>query len=67
MLAKNVFCKQYIDETVRHWVICSSSWLLADKSRDSSQAEKKITIVKADQIKKNKTIFTRNQRTCRPP
>ena len=21
MLAKNVFCKQYIDETVSHWVI----------------------------------------------
>ena len=30
--------------------ICSSSWLLAVKSRDLSQTEKKITIAKAEQI-----------------
>ena len=31
--------------------ICSSSWLLADKSRDLSQAVKKITVAKVEQIK----------------
>jgi hypothetical protein len=33
---------------------------LADKSRDLSQAEKKITIAKAEQIKKMTSIFTQN-------
>jgi hypothetical protein len=62
MFAKNIFCKKYIDETVTHWVIyiCSSSWLLANKSRDLSQVEKKITVVKADQIHKMTIIFTQN-------
>ena len=32
--------------------ICSSSWLLAGGSRGLSQAEKKVTVAKAEQIKK---------------
>ena len=40
--------------------ICSSSWLLAGGSRDLSQAEKEVTVAKAEQIKKNTTIFTQN-------
>ena len=40
--------------------ICSSSWLLAGGSRDLSQAEKKITVVKDEQIHKMTIIFTQN-------
>jgi hypothetical protein len=40
--------------------ICSSSWLLADKSRDLSQAGKKITVAKVEQIYKMTAIFTKN-------
>ena len=37
--------------------ICSSFELLADESFNLSQAEKKITVVKAEQIYKMTTIF----------
>ena len=40
--------------------ICSSFQQLADESRDLSQAEKKITVVKDEQIHKMTTIFTQN-------
>ena len=40
--------------------ICSSFELLADKSRDLSQVEKKITVVKAKKIHKMTIIFTQN-------
>ena len=35
-------------------------WLLADGSRDLSQAEKEITACKAEKIHKMATIFTQN-------
>ena len=35
-------------------------WLLADKSGDLSQTEKKITVVKAKKILKMAIIFTQN-------
>ena len=38
----------------------SSFWLLAVGSRDLSQAEKKITVVKDEQIHKMPIIFTQN-------
>ena len=37
--------------------ICSSFWLLTDESRDLSQAEKKITVARAEQNKKNGNYF----------
>ena len=40
--------------------ICVSSWLLANKSRDLSQAEKKITVVKPEQIQRMTINFTQN-------
>ena len=40
--------------------ICSISWLLADKLSDLSQAEKKITVAKSEQIQKMATIFTQS-------
>ena len=40
--------------------IFSSIWLLVNNSRDLFQDEKKITVVKAEQIKKMATIFTQN-------
>ena len=40
--------------------VCSSFELLADESHDLSQAEKKITVVKAEQILKMENIFTKN-------
>ena len=40
--------------------VCSSFQQLADESRDLSQAEKKITVVKDEQIHKMTTIFTQN-------
>jgi hypothetical protein len=40
--------------------ICSSSWLLAIRSRDLSQAEKKITVAKGEQIEKMTPIFAQN-------
>ena len=40
---------------------CSRSWLLADKSRNLSQAQKKVTAVKPEQILHKMTIiFTQN-------
>ena len=42
------------------YTICSSFELLADESRDLSQAEKKITVVKDEKIYKMTTIFTQN-------
>ena len=40
--------------------ICSSFELLADESRDSSQAEKNINVVKAEQTHKMTIIFNQN-------
>ena len=40
--------------------ICSNFQQLADKSRVLSQAEKKITVIKNEQIHKKLTIFTQN-------
>ena len=37
--------------------ICSSSWLLAGGPHDLTQAEKKVTVAKAEQIKKSKWTF----------
>ena len=44
------------------WVLYMSSsfWLLVNRSRDLFQDEKRITIVKAEQIQKMATIFTQN-------
>ena len=40
--------------------ICPSFWLLAVKSRDLSQDEKKTTVAKAEQVQKMTITFTHN-------
>ena len=45
---------------IRVVYICVKSWLLADNSSDSTQADKKITVANAEQTLKMTTIFTQN-------
>ena len=42
--------------------ICPSFWLLAVKSRDLSQDEKKTTVAKAEQVQKMTITFTQNDK-----
>ena len=51
LFGPSYFVTALIKITIQVLYICVSSWLLADKSRVLSQAEKKITVVKGVLVK----------------
>ena len=59
---QKIFCAK-CPESIQTNSICSSFWLLADESRDFSQAEKKIIVSRAEQIHKMTVSFAQNGQT----
>ena len=51
---------EIILESFKVLYVCSSSWLLTDKSHDLSQAEKEITVSKAEKTQKITIMFNQN-------